>query len=46
MKPSSTELWARQLQGDVRLQEPLVQWTSIRVGGPAEILYRLVCARN
>jgi len=40
MKPSSTEVWARQLQGDVRLQEPLVQWTSIRVGGPAEILYR------
>jgi len=40
MKPSSTEAWARQLEGDVRLQEPLGQWTSVRVGGPAEILYR------
>ena len=40
MKPSSTEIWARQLEGDIRLQEPLAQWTSIRVGGPAEILYR------
>ncbi|HVE83450.1 MAG TPA: UDP-N-acetylmuramate dehydrogenase [Myxococcales bacterium] len=40
MKPSSTELWARQLEGDIRLEEPLAQWTSIRVGGPAEILFR------
>jgi len=39
-RPSSTEQWAKQLAGDVRLQEPLAQWTSIRVGGPAEILFR------
>ncbi|HEY8207364.1 MAG TPA: UDP-N-acetylmuramate dehydrogenase [Myxococcaceae bacterium] len=40
MKSSASEAWARQLQGDVRLHEPLAQWTSIRVGGPAEVLFR------
>jgi len=40
VKPLPAEPWARWLVGEVRPGEPLAPWTSIRVGGRAEILFR------
>lgn len=37
---SAAEQWTRHIPGDVRLDEPLAPWTSVRVGGPAQMLFR------